>query len=106
MTTPDFRHVGPPDFHDGRVLQVSQPAPDQVHVRVQGSEGRLYLVRFDQVHAVRAVRPENMLLYALTEFRDSDGTVRFVFSNWDDENEAALEIFAPTVQIDEEGVAA
>ena len=41
---------------------------------------------------MRAIRPENMLLYALAEFRDAGGRIRFVFSNWDEDDDATLEI--------------
>lgn len=85
--------VGDPDFHDGQVVTVSRSG-SHVQVEVRGASGRTYEVAFSGVESVTQVRPEGMLLYALTEMPSEPPLRRFVFANWDEEDEASLEVEA------------
>ncbi len=49
---------------------------------------------FSGVAEVRAVEPEGMMLYALSEMSCQPPLRRFVFANWDDESKAHLEVDA------------
>ena len=93
------RHVGPPDFHDGIIERVERSV-DRVQVTVRGESGRRYSVTFAGASEVCAVRPEGMLLYALSALPSDDGVRRFRFTNWDDEDEAKLEIVAESARIE------
>jgi hypothetical protein len=86
-------YVGEPDFHDGSILSVEQQ--DTVaRVRVRGASGKVYVVAFSGVSALRAKSPEGMLLYALSELLGDPPVRRFSFANWDDDSEASLELDA------------
>lgn len=46
----DFRrYVGPDDFHDGRILAVSETPDKGLAVHVQGESGARYVARFTGV---------------------------------------------------------
>lgn len=81
------------DVHDARVRQVIEE-PDQVRVLVDTADGRLVIFQFSGVRDVRQNRPENMLLYSLTELREVPPFRRFRFTNWDEEDNASLEVIA------------
>lgn len=86
-------YVGDPDFHDGSILAVEHQ-DDEFRVRVRGASGKVYVVTFNGVLAVRKNRPEGMLLYSLSEQRGDPPLRRFVFANWDDDSNSYLEIDA------------
>src|SRR6266496_4219230 len=86
-------YVGDAEFHDGCILAVEQ-LEGGIRVGVRGYSGKLFIVAFSGVHAVTANRPEGMVLYALSELRCEPPLRRFVFNNWDDEDNARLEIDA------------
>jgi len=89
-------YVGEADFHDGSIEAVEQE-DGTFHVRVRGFSGKLYIVTFNGVRAVRANRPEGMVLYALSEVRCEPPLRRFVFNNWDDEDDATLAVDAESL---------
>src|SRR5262249_32980691 len=86
-------YVGNPDFHDGSIVSVEQLATT-ARVRVRGESGKEYVVEFSGFASVRAISPEAMVLYALSELRGDPPLRRFSFANWDDESESLLEIDA------------
>jgi hypothetical protein len=86
-------YVGHPDLHDGQVVTVSRRGSD-VHVEVRGASGRIYEVAFSGVESLTQLRPEGMVLYALTEMPSEPPLRRFVFANWHEEDEACLEVEA------------
>ena len=59
-------YVGDPDFHDGSIVSVDE-RDGTVRVRVRSASGKLFVVDFSGVAEVRAVDPEGMMLYALSE---------------------------------------
>jgi hypothetical protein len=91
-------YVGDADFHDGSVLAVEQQG-GIVRVRVCGASGRVFVVEFGGVRAVRAARPEGMLLYALSELSCERPLRRFAFTNWDDDSDAYLEVESETITV-------
>src|SRR4051794_31587361 len=94
MSDPSFvAYVGERDFHDGAILSVEQQ-DTVVHVRVRGASGKVYVVAFCGVSALRANSPEGMTLYAVSEMRGDPPLRRFSFANWDDNSEASLELDA------------
>jgi hypothetical protein len=99
VTDSSVRYLGPADFHDGSIVSVERSA-DRVRVTVRGESGQRYSVTFSGVTDLHAVRPEGMLLYALSE-SPAEGPVRhFSFSNWRDEDAARLEISATAAHIE------
>jgi len=94
-------YVGEADFHDGSILTVEQQ-DGAVRVRVRGASGKIFVVDFSGVQAVRAKHPEGMLLYALSQFGGEVPLRRFLFVNWDDDSEAYLEVNAENFAVREE----
>jgi hypothetical protein len=94
-------YVGEADFHDGEILGVEQ-RDSTVRVRVRGASGKLFVVNFRGVRAVRYKRAEAMMLYALSEFSSESPLRRFVFANWDDDSDAFLEVDAENFAVLEE----
>jgi hypothetical protein len=94
MSEPPFiGYVGEADFHDGSILTLSC-FEHEVIVRLRGASGRVYVIDFTGVQAVRLCDPEGMMVYSLSEMRNDPPLRRFVFTNWDDESKEFLEIDA------------
>jgi hypothetical protein len=51
-------------------------------------------VTFRGVESVNAERPEGMVAYALTEWDAPAPLRRFVFANWNEDDDATLEVTA------------
>jgi hypothetical protein len=94
-------YVGVADFHDCSILEIEQH-DDAVRVRVRGANGKVFVVDFSGVREVRANRPEGMLLYALSELTGEPPLRRFAFVNWDDDDEAHLELDAEAIIVRDE----
>ena len=88
-----FGYVGDPEIHDVRVLKVERNG-DRASVVVKGASGRILVVEFVGVTAIRSNRREGMVLYSLSEMKGTPPLWRFVFTNWHDEDDASLEIIA------------
>lgn len=91
-------YVGEADFHDGSVLTVERQ-DETARIRVRGASGKVFVVDFSGVQDMRAKRPEGMLLYAVSAFAGRPPLRRFVFANWDDDNEAYLEVDAESFAV-------
>ena len=91
-------YVGDPDFHDGSVLAVEERG-GTVRVRVRGASGKFFVVEFGGVQAVRAVHPEGMILYALSELSGEPPLRRFSFANWEYDSDAYLTVDAETITV-------
>ena len=92
------RYVGNADFHDGSIVDV-QHDTDAIRVRVRGASGKIYVAEFPAGKPVRLNRPVGMLLYSLCELRADPPFRRFVFANWHENDDAALEIDAETLNV-------
>jgi hypothetical protein len=86
-------YVGDPDIHDGHIVQVEKK-DKRVRVLVRGFSGRRFWVEFSGVESVKSSRPEGMMLYSLSEMKAPAPLRRFVFTNWDEDDDAFLEIVA------------
>src|SRR5215468_5570055 len=99
MRDPSFvGYVKEADYHDATILSVDK-ADAVIRVRVCGYDERTFVSEFGGVRAVQATRPEGMMLYALSEMRSAPPLRRFVFMNWHDDDDAALEIDAETLRV-------
>lgn len=98
-------YVGDPDIHDGTILQVKK-GEDMVRVILRGGrERKILAIDFQGVASVRSNRPEGMMLYSLSEMKAPAPLRRFVFTNWDDEDDAFLEITASNFSVGSMGKA-
>ncbi len=99
MTDRTFvRYVGNPDFHDGRIVDVQENA-GAIRVQIRGASGRTYVAEFPGGRIVTSNRPVGMLLYGLSEMTGEPPFRRFAFANWDEEDDAALEIDATDLNV-------
>ncbi|WP_159882787.1 hypothetical protein [Paenibacillus puerhi] len=55
------------------------------------------VVRFYGVKTIHSNRPIGMMLYAISEMKESQTLRRFIFGNWDERDDASFEIVAETV---------
>jgi hypothetical protein len=92
-------YVGPADLHDGTVLAVEHSGADAT-VRVQGADAGEHRLVFRGVCGFRAHRAEGMMLYALAELRSEGPERRFVFVNWEESDDAQLEIDAREMHVE------
>jgi hypothetical protein len=92
-------YVGPAELHDGTVLAV-ECCGAEATVRVRGADAREYRLLFSGVRAIRAHRAEGMMLYAVAELRSDGSARRFVFPNWDESDDARLEIEAREMHVE------
>jgi hypothetical protein len=86
-------HRGDRDLHDGVVDSVDR-SDEQVVVVVRAQDGRVLVVEFSGVESLDQHRAVGMTLYALSEFEQAGEHRLFVFTNWDDEDDARLELLA------------
>ncbi len=99
MSTDEFiGYVGNPDFHDGSIISVRHER-DAASVKVRGASGQEYVVQFAGVKVVRATRPDGMMIYSMSEMRSQLPLRRFVFANWDEEDDSRLEIHAESFDV-------
>lgn len=94
-------YVGDADIHDGSIIEV-EPRADRVMVRLAGASGRRYVVEFHGVERTRSNKAEGMRLYALVEMEAPAPLRRFVFANWDEEDDACLEVVASEFRLSPE----
>jgi hypothetical protein len=95
------QYVGNADFHDGTIIDIRHDA-EAIRVRVRGASKKVYIAEFPVGKIIRINRPEGMLLYSLSELRTDPPLRRFAFANWDEEDDAALEIEAETLIVHNE----
>ncbi len=94
MIPKDFiGYIGDRDIHDGTVEGITEQG-DRVLVHIEGAGGRPLAVEFLNVESVKQQSAVGMMLYALVEWWAPAPWRRFVFANWDDEDDAFLEIIA------------
>jgi len=85
-------YVGSPDIHDAVVTKV-QYQGTRASVTLKTQSGKVLEIDFEGVVSVKSNRPEGMMLYSLSEMRHPHHRL-FVFTNWEDEGEAHLELVA------------
>ncbi len=91
-------YIGDGDFHDSIIVAVEQQS-DMIRVQIRGYSGKEYAAEFRGVTSVKNNRSEGMVLYAIAEFTSNSSCRRFVFSNWDDQGDAYLEIEAKQMTV-------
>jgi hypothetical protein len=89
-------YVGPPEIHDAHVRKVSRTGGD-LQVELETVEHRQLLLRFAGVTEVKEHRAVGMMLYAVRQESINARRHRFTFINWDDQDDAFLEVVATEV---------
>ena len=88
---------GDADLHDGTVLSVHVEG-DEARVIVRGGSGSQFELRFSAVASLAQHRAEGMVLFAVAEMKADPPLRRFVFTNWDDGDDARLELVAREIE--------
>ncbi len=86
-------YIGIPEIHDAKVTGV-QHVDDKVSVILNSYEQKSFRIEFDGVQSITSIRPEGMMVYSLSEMRAPAPIRHFMFTNWDEEDDATLEIWA------------
>lgn len=91
-------YVGDSRIHDATVVKIQRD--DQlVIVTLRNIEGHSFGIRFRGIESVKANRAQGMVLYSLSEVTAPQPWRRFVFTNWDEKDDASLEILAEEMSI-------
>jgi len=90
-------YVGDARVHDATIASIEHDGASAV-VMLQSQEGYRFRIRFQGVASIAANRAEGMMLYALSEMTAPPPLRRFVFANWDEDDDAFLEIVAAEVE--------
>ena len=91
-------YIGDPDIHDGHIRAI-EPSGSKLSVTIEAHKGRRFVVEFNDVLWVKSHCPEDMMLYALAEWKGEGNVRRFVFANWDEGDDAFLEVDAKDFQV-------
>ena len=92
-------YVGPPQIHDGVIKTVRRRNGD-LEVEIQAVEGAIVCATFHDVVEVQENRAQGMMVYALAELRHDGPGRLFSFTNWDDDDDAALAVVSQDVTFD------
>ena len=92
-------YVGGPQFHDAVIVRVDDLGED-IRVVVKSENGGTFLASFTGAKSTSSNKPEGMMLYGMAELKSEAGLRRFVFVNWDGDDEAKLEISAAGYSIE------
>lgn len=93
-----IEHIGDYRIHDARILCFKRN--DQcVEVSLKSIDDEPFIVNFYGVKEINSYKCEKMIIYSIAEFREENDTRRFVFVNWDEEDDSKLEIVAADYKI-------
>ena len=90
-------HVGGADIHDGRIINVEHQGEKAI-VTIKTVSEQIKIIQLDGVKTVKSNKPIGMLLYSMAEMKHPDNRL-FVFTNWEEEDEAFLEITAESFRV-------
>ncbi|WP_166246568.1 hypothetical protein [Paenibacillus turpanensis] len=94
MSDEFIAYIGDYKFHDA-VIENIENEENNLTVILKSIEEKIFSIQFLNVINVNANRPIGMMLYSLSEMREEDTKYRkFVFTNWEDEDDAFLEVIA------------
>ena len=88
-----IEYIGDYRVHESRIKAIKS-AGDTIEISLKSQDGEIIIVKFLGVKSVNANRAEGMILYAIAEVKEQYPLRKFVFINWDEEDEASLEIIA------------
>jgi hypothetical protein len=93
-------YIGEPDFHDAVVVKLNTSGRD-VEVVIRSEASRFFKIRFLNVQDIQSNRSNGMMLYALAELKATPVGRRFSFVNWDEKDDALLELTATDYLIEQ-----
>jgi len=90
-------YIGDYRVHDSKIEGILCENTNAT-VTLRGYEGELITVHFYGVQNMHFNRPIGMMLYAISEMKANEPMRKFLFANWDDEDNASFEILAERVE--------
>lgn len=90
-------YAGDPEIHDGVITHFEHQGTKAL-VTIKAVSGRIFQITFDGVVLIKSNKPEGMKLFSLTEIKHPEQRL-FRFANWEDEDDAFLEITADRYKV-------
>jgi hypothetical protein len=87
------RFIGDYRLHDSRIKEIKS-TEDIVQVSIISEGNEIITVKFVGVKSINANRPEGMIIYSISEMVWQSPYRKFVFANWNEEDDASIEIVA------------
>jgi hypothetical protein len=86
-------YIGDHKIHDSNIQEIFEEQND-IRVFLKSPDGDAISIRFLEVKSYKSCNPIGMMLYAICEKQELDPFRRFVFINWDEEDNTFLEVVA------------
>ncbi|MCY6372200.1 hypothetical protein [Clostridium ganghwense] len=87
------RYIGDYRVHDSRIKAIESDQ-NTLQVSLRSEDNEIIIVKFVGVKSVSSNRPEGMILYSISEMKEQSPFRKFVFVNWNDDDDASLEIIS------------
>lgn len=88
-----IRYVGDYRIHDSKIKAIESDK-DSIQVSLISADNEIIKVKFVEVKSVHSNNAESMILYSISEMEEQPPFRKFVFVNWDEEDDSSLEIVA------------
>lgn len=86
-------YIGDYKIHDSKIKAIESDK-DNIQVSLISEDNEIIRVKFVEVKSAKSNNAEGMILYSISEMEEQLPFRRFVFVNWDEEDESSLEIVA------------
>jgi hypothetical protein len=86
-------YIGDYRIHDGRVQSIKSDK-DNIQVSLITEDKNIVKVTFIEAKLVKSNNAEDMIVYSISEMEEQLPFRKFVFVNWDEEDDSSLEIVA------------
>ena len=92
-----IRYVGDYRIHDSKITLVRWDG-NHLDVQLNSPDGETLFTSFKNVKSIKSNKPIGMMIYALSEMEDTVPYRKFIFANWDEDDDSILEIVAMDFQ--------
>lgn len=86
-------YIGDYRIHDSKIKTI-EPDKNNIQVSLISEDNEIIRVKFVEVKLVKSNNAEGMILYSISEMKEQLPFRKFVFVNWDEEDDSSLEIVA------------
>lgn len=86
-------YIGDYRIHDSRVKAIKSDK-DNIQVSLITEDKNIVIVTFIEAKSVKSKNAEDMIIYSISEMEEQLPFRKFVFVNWDEEDDSSLEIVA------------
>lgn len=86
-------YIGDDRIHDSKIKAVELDE-DNIQVSLVSEDNEIIRVEFVEVKSVKSNNAEGMILYSISEMEEQLPFRKFIFVNWDEEDDSSLEIVA------------